>query len=227
MNPLIDVPLSYGYYLRGVSTGSSAGVGVGTRHLAKWTCEAKLTNSSPTNPRSVLDSDQYLNWTVGGGYTIRRRSSVPGSPHIAAPIWIGSIHTSFRAKSIPRNLPATAVGIDVEPNGFRPLEHQWGVAAFSNGLHCHSGIHRERRLRQARYVLHPRWYLATRIGYASPSAIPGWRTYEAAVGYRAGKHQLIKLEYEVQQGPAISGTQHNTLAIQFVTTLHPISVAIH
>ena len=66
---------------------------------------------------------------------------------------------------------------------------------------------------EVRLVVHPRWYLATRIGYMSPSAFRAWRSYEAALGYRAGKNELVKLEYEVQQGPTISGSRQNTLAI--------------
>jgi hypothetical protein len=60
-----------------------------------------------------------------------------------------------------------------------------------------------------------------------PNVMPSWESYEAAVGYRAGSHELVKLEYEVHQGPSINGTQQNTLAVQFVTTLRPISVAGH
>ena len=37
---------------------------------------------------------------------------------------------------------------------------------------------------------HPRWYLATRLGYV----ILGWQLYEAAVGCRTGSHGLVKLE---------------------------------
>jgi len=47
------------------------------------------------------------------------------------------------------------------------------------------------------------------------------------LGYRAGKNELVKLEYEMQQGPTISSIQQNTLAIQFVTTLRPTSLARH
>ena len=46
---------------------------------------------------------------------------------------------------------------------------------------------------EVRLVVHPRWYVATRIGYMSPSAFPGWRYYEAAVGYRAGKNELVTI----------------------------------
>ena len=224
VNPLIDVPMSYGYYLRGVSTGSLAGVGVDAT-FGKVDVRGQLTNSSPTNPRSVLDSGQYLNWTVGGGYTIRQGLRAGFSAY-RGPYLDHQYPYFFPGESDPRNLPATAVGIDA----------QWGFGHWNiNGEWQHFRMDytviptftESVGYAEARYVVHPRWYLAARIGYASPSAIPGWRTYEAAVGSRAGKHQLIKLEYELQQGPAISGSQQNTLAIQFVTTLHPISVAIH
>jgi len=35
------------------------------------------------------------------------------------------------------------------------------------------------------------------------------------------------VEYEVRQGPNINSTQQNTLAVQFVTTLGPLSLAAH
>jgi len=224
VNPLIDVPMSYGYYLRGVSTGSLAGVGWDAT-FGKVDLRGQLTNSSPTNPRSVLDSGQYLNWTAGGGYTIRQGLRVGFSAY-RGPYLDHQFPFFFPGEIDPRNLPATAVGVDV----------QWGAR--------HWNINGEwQRFRmdytvipsfiesvgyvEARYVVHPRWYLATRIGYSSPSAFPGWRTYEAAVGYRVGKRQLVKIEYEMQQGPMVSGTQQNTLAIQFVTTLRPITVVRH
>jgi hypothetical protein len=76
---------------------------------------------------------------------------------------------------------------------------------------------------EARVVLNPRWYIATRIGYERPSAFAGSQSYEFAVGYRAGSHELVKVDYEIKQGANISGAQQNVLAVQFVTTLHPLS----
>ena len=224
VNPLIDVPMSYGYYLRGVSTGSLAGAELDAT-WGKVDLRGQLTNSSPANPRSVLDSGQYLNWTVGAGYTVRQGLRVGFSAY-RGPYLDDRFPFFFPGESDPRNLPATAVGIDA----------QWGAGHWNfNGEWQHfrmdytviPSFTESVGYGEVRFVLHPRWYLATRLGYASPSAIPGWRTYEGAVGYRAGKHQLVKLEYEVRQGPNITGAQQNTLAIQFVTTLRPISVAAH
>jgi hypothetical protein len=224
VNPLIDVPVSYGYYLRGVSTSSLAGAGLDAT-LGKVDLRGQLTNSSPANPRSVLDTGQYLNWTAGAGYTIRQGFRVGFSAY-RGPYLDRRYPYFFPGESDPRNLPATAVGTDA----------QWGAGHWNiSGEWQHFRMDytvippftQSVGYGEVRFVVHPRLYLATRVGYASPSAIPGWRTYEAAVGYRAGKHQLVKLEYEVQQGPSISGTQQNTLAVQFVTTLRPISVASH
>jgi hypothetical protein len=45
-------------------------------------------------------------------------------------------------------------------------------------------------------TLHPRWYVAARLGYLRASAYQAPNTYEMAVGYRPNSHQLVKLEYE-------------------------------
>lgn len=224
INPLIDAPMSYGYYLRGVSTGSLAGVGLDAT-LGRVDLRGQLTNSSPANPRSVLDTGQYVNWTAGAGYTIRQGFRVGFSAY-RGPYLDRQYPFFFPDETDPRNLPATAVGVDAEWGaGHWNLNGEWQhfrmdytvIPTFTESI----------GYAEVRLVVHPRWYLATRIGYMNPSAFPGWRSYEAAVGYRAGKRELVKLEYEVQQGPGIGGTRQNTLAIQFVTTLRSISVARH
>lgn len=224
VNPLIDVPMSYGYYLRGVSTNSLAGVGLDAT-FGRVDLRGQLTNSSPANPRSLLDTGQYLNWTAGAGYTIRQGFRVGVSAY-RGPYLDGDYPYFFPGEIDPRNLPASAIGLDV----------QWGAGHWNvNGEWQHFRMDytviptftESTGYGEIRLVVDPRWYLATRISYVSPSAIPGWRSYEAAVGYRPAKWELVKLEYEAQQGPTISGAQHNTLAIQFVTTLRPVSVATH
>jgi hypothetical protein len=224
VNPLIDVPMSYGYYGRGVTTRSLAGIGLDAT-FGKVDLRGQLTNSSPANPRSLLDTNQYVNWAAGAGYTIRQGFRVGVSTY-RGPYLDRDYPYFFPGEIDPRNLPATAVGIDA----------QWGAGHWNiNGEWQHFQMDyttiptftENTGYGEVKLVLHPRWFLATRIGYVSPSAIPGWRCYEAGVGYRASKYELIKLEYEAQQGRGISGAQQNTLAIQFVTRLHPISLAGH
>src|SRR5579864_8145789 len=71
VNPLVDMPASYGYYFKGVTTASLAGAEVDAS-VGKVDLRTQFTNSSPANPRSILGKDQYLNWTAGAGYTIRQ-----------------------------------------------------------------------------------------------------------------------------------------------------------
>src|SRR5262249_50544682 len=70
-NPLVDVPVGYGYYARGVTLSSPAGAEPDMT-WGKADFRAQFTNSSPANPRSLLDKDQYGNWAGGAGYTIRQ-----------------------------------------------------------------------------------------------------------------------------------------------------------
>jgi hypothetical protein len=78
---------------------------------------------------------------------------------------------------------------------------------------------------EIRRVLSPRWYVAARLGYLSPSEGTGYQTYETAIGYRPNTHQLVKVGYEIEQGPAIRGTLYNTFAVQLVTTFRALSLA--
>ncbi|HEY1337923.1 MAG TPA: hypothetical protein VGF59_10460, partial [Bryobacteraceae bacterium] len=57
-NPLIDKPVTYGYYGKGVSTLGLAGIQTDLT-LGRWDLRAQLTNSSPAGRRSLWDCDQY------------------------------------------------------------------------------------------------------------------------------------------------------------------------
>jgi len=76
----------------------------------------------------------------------------------------------------------------------------------------------------ARRVLNPRMYAATRVSYTRASVGPGREIYEVTVGFRPNAHQLVKVGYQIQQGPGLRGTLANTFAVQLVTSLRPISM---
>ena len=78
---------------------------------------------------------------------------------------------------------------------------------------------------ETRCVLHPRWYIATRAGYIRASAFAGREVYEIAAGFRANRHQLAKIGYQIQQDPHTRGAFANTFSVQFVTMFHAISIA--
>ena len=79
-NWLIDLPQSYGYYYTPVSVYGMPGAEVDVT-LGKVDLRAQLTNSSPSNVRGWRQSDQYANWTAGGGVTIKQGLRVGASAY--------------------------------------------------------------------------------------------------------------------------------------------------
>jgi hypothetical protein len=222
VNPLIDKPMSYGYYYQGVSTLPLTGAEVDVT-LGKFDARAQFVNSSPVNPRTVFQSDQYANWAGGVGYTITQGFRV-GSSFYRGPYLDSDFPFYFPGEAPPRQLPATAFGIDAQYgrghwNFYGEWQHfQMDYKAIPTFLQ-HTGY------AEARRILHPRWYVAARAGYLRANAFPGREVYELALGYRPAAFELVKLGYEIQRGPATQGTPGNTLAIQFVTTFGPLSMA--
>jgi hypothetical protein len=132
----------------------------------------------------------------------------------------------FPGEVEPKSLPATGIGVDAQwGHGHWNLNGEW--QRFQMDYTVIPNFIETTGYGEVRLAVHPRCYIATRLGYVRPSVSKGLQWYEVAVGYRPGRHELVKVEYEVQQGPNINGTQKNTLAVQFVTTLPRISVAAH
>lgn len=221
VNPLVNMPPSYGYYFHGVTTASLAGAEVDAT-LGKVDLRTQFTNSSPANPRSVLQTDQYLNWAAGAGYTISQGFRVGGSVY-RGPYLDHQSRFYLPGEADPEYLPATGLGFDAQwGRGPWNVNAEW--QRFQMDYHAMPTFREDVGYGELRRVLTPRWYLATRLGYVS-NIYQGWRWYEAAVGYRPGRHELVKLDYEVKQGSNIHGAQDNTLAVQFVATVPPLSFA--
>lgn len=221
-NPLIDMPQSYGYYYKSVTTQALAGAQVDVT-VRKMDVRAQWANSSPTNRRSLFDTDQYGNWAGGVGYTIVQGFRVGASGYYG-PYLHRRHRFFFPGEANPRELPASAQGIDV----------QWGRGHWSANGEMHwfrkpyravPTVNQRAGYAEVRRVMHPRWYLATRAGYLGSRGGAIVRTFDTAVGFRPNGHQLIKVGYQVQQGPKIRGTLGNTLALQIVTVFRPISIA--
>jgi len=111
-NPLTGVPAGYGYSGNGVAILGLAGVQVdGT--IGPLDMRAQFTNSSPANPRSVFDKDQYANWAGGAGYTIRQGFRVGVSAY-RGPYLDRHFAFYFPGEARPHDLPATGYGLDVQ-----------------------------------------------------------------------------------------------------------------
>ena len=221
-NPLIDMPLSYGYYESGVTALGLAGAEVDAT-VGKADFRAQFVNSSPANPRSIFDRDQYGNWAGGAGYTIRQGLRV-GASSYRGPYLDRLSEFYFPGEAPPRDLPATAVGLDAQW-GWRHLNVSGEWQHFEFTYHKIPTYLRHTGYVEARQVLNPRWYLASRVGYVRASAGPGRQVYEVVAGFRPDRLQLVKVGYEIHQGSAIYGAHANTLSVQLVTSFHAVSIA--
>jgi hypothetical protein len=220
VNPLIDIPLTYGYYYEGVTTLGLAGVEADAT-LGKLDARAQFTNSSPVNPRSLFGHDQYGNWTAGAGYTIQQGFRVGGSMY-RGPYLDRQFPYYYPGELPPNRLPATAVGLDANW-GHGPWNVYGEWQRFQFDYHVIPTYVQQAGYAEARRTLNPRWYLAARAGYLRSDE--PYRVYELAAGYRPSSHELIKLEYEILQGPAISATHEQIVAVQLVSTFGPLSAA--
>jgi hypothetical protein len=221
-NPLIDLPPSYGYYTEGVSTYGLTGAQVDVS-LGRVDLRAQFVNSSPANRRNIFDRDQYGNWTGGAGYTIRQGLHVGVSAY-RGPYLDRQNEDYLPGEAKPRDLPGSAYGLDAA----------WGRGPWSVTGEWQRFILTHRAIPtfthtvgyvDARRVLNPRMYAATRFTYTRASADPGREIYEVAMGFRPNTHQLVKVGYQIRQGPGLRGTLANTFAVQLVTSLRPISMA--
>jgi hypothetical protein len=221
-NPLIDMPLSYGYYGKGVTTRGLAGAQIDAT-LGKFDTRLQLVNSSPANPRSILVKDQYGNWAGGLGYTIVQGLRVGASAY-RGPYLDRQSAFYFPGEAPPRDLPATAVGLDLQW-GHGPWNAYAELQRFQFDYHAIPTFIENTGYVELRRVLHPRWYVASRLSYVRYNLAPARQVCEAVVGYRPNRFQLVKIGYEAEQGPQIRGSLANTFAIQLVTTFRAISIA--
>lgn len=216
-NPLADLPLQYGYYYAPVSTLGLAAVQIDATR-GKFDGRAQFANSSPANPRSVFAHDQYGNWAGGGGYTIRQGLRV-GVSGYRGPYLDRQYDFFFPGEANPNTLPAHALGVDMQWT-----HHHWNVQGeFQRFVMTYALIPTFREdagYGEVRRALGPRWYAAIRTGYTSANEGGHTERYEFAAGFRPSRSELLKVDYELDRRSQGAISDDNTLAIQFVTTLH-------
>jgi hypothetical protein len=219
-NALLTLPMQYGYY-SSITTAGLAGAQADAT-LGKWDGRIQFVNSSPANPRSIFASDQYGNWAGGVGYTVRQGLRIGLSAYRGPYL---DRHSQFYTpgESRPRDLPATAGGVDVEwAHGHWNWYGEW--QRFEMNYHAIPTFREDAGYVEARRVLHPRWFVAARAGYLHGSFHTGGETYEASAGFRPNAFQLLKAGFSVEH-PNSPGKLDRTFGIQLVTTLHPLSLA--
>jgi hypothetical protein len=219
VNPLIGMPLQYGYYYKPIADVGLAGAQVDAT-VGKWDARLQLANSSPLNPRSVFQKDQYANGEGGVGYTILQGFRL-GLSAYRGPYLDRRYAFFFPGESPPRELPATAGGIDVEyAHGHWNIQGEW--QRFVMTYHAIPTFRENAGYAEVRRVLNPRWYVAGRAGYLHGYYGSGREQYEAVAGFRPNAHQLIKIGYTLGHD---KGGADSTWTAQLVTTIHPLSMA--
>ncbi|HVV47309.1 MAG TPA: hypothetical protein VHC72_18995 [Bryobacteraceae bacterium] len=220
-NPLVDVPLQYGYYGSLATLAGLAGAEIDTT-WKKLDGRVQFTNSSPSNPRSVFASEQYGNWAGGGGITIRQGLRVGVSGYRGP--YADRKYPFYRpSDGLPRSLPGSGVGADAEW-GTGHWNVRGEIQRFVMQYGPRPAFHEHTGYVEAERTLGPRWYVATRFSYLSADHIGHAQQIETAVAYRSGVNQSIKISYETAHSETVSGP-NRTLAVQFVTAIHPLAFA--
>lgn len=220
-NPMVDIPIQYGYYGAPATLSALAGVEAD----ATWKrldVRAQFVNSSPANPRSVFDTAQFGNWTGGAGYTIRQglRAGVSG---YRGPYLDRQSQFYRPSEGRPQTMPASAIGLDVQwARGHWNVRGELQRFVMTYGpdpaFHEHTGY------AEAQRSLNPRWYLAARLGYLSADYIGHVQSVETVVGFRPAAGQILKISYETKHSEYVA-VPNRTFAVQYVIAIHPLVFA--
>lgn len=216
-NPLVDLPQSYGYYYEPVSSLGLVSAQVDATR-GRWDGRVQFANSSPANPRGITAKDQYGNWAGGAGLTVRQGFRI-GISGYRGPYLSRDYEFYFPGEANPNTQIADALGTDLQW-----ARGHWNVQGefqrFSMPYALIPAFREDAGYGEVRRVLTPRWYVASRIGYASATFGGTTTRYEFAGGYRASRHELIKVGYQLNHHNTGSVTNENTFAVQVITTLH-------
>ncbi|MES2390299.1 MAG: HD-GYP domain-containing protein [Acidobacteriota bacterium] len=216
-NALVDLPPAYGYYYAPVSIMGLAAVQLDATR-GKWDGRVQFANSSPLNPRSLFAADEYGNWAGGGGYTIRQGLRI-GVSGYRGPYLDRHYKYFFPGEANPNTLPAHALGADAQwAHGHWNLQGE-----FQRFLMPYAHIpvfYEDAGYVEVKRALNARWYVAGRGGYYSTSRAGNTAVMELACGWRPGRFELLKIDYELTHYTSGSPANDNTVAVQFVATLH-------
>lgn len=214
-NPLVDVPIEYGYYYSPVSLAGFAGAQIDATH-GKWDARAQFANSSPANPRSIFARDQYGNWAGGFGYTVRQGFRI-GASGSRGPFLSRDYKYFFPGEENPSRLPAHALGLDANwAHGHTSVQGE--LQKFTMPYAVVPTFHEKAGYVELKQVLSPRWYAAGRYGWSKTTATT--QTVETTAGFRPDRFQLIKVGYEVEHYSTLAEQNDRRLGIQFITTFH-------
>lgn len=236
---------SYSYGILPVSPYGVFGAEVAW-NVGKWDARFQVTNSSPSNPQSVLSRDQSPQWAAGLGF-----SGIPGLRVAASAFrgeWLSGkarekVRACPRGEKVCRCRQSSGQGVDVQyARGRFSWSGEWMRLEYG-----YPGFSRPPSVQYAyvetKVILTPRLYVASRIGGqrhgrvmsdgsghahelidpgADPSAQsfqPNKQAYEVAVGFRPTRHFLFKVGQQWVRRSENFGPKDHVFAIQMVTSL--------
>jgi hypothetical protein len=220
-NWTIDLPQPYGYYYFPVTVYGLPGAEINAT-FNRIDARIQLTNSSPSNPREWWERDQYANWTLGAGYTIRQGFRI-GASAVRGP-YLHRQHRFFRpGEAAPRTLPALGYGVDLQW-----ARGKWNVNVeaqrFQYPYRVMPYFFQTFAYGEVKWNVRPRLYLAGRAGTRWRSGEMGHdQAYEFVAGFRPAPGHLMKLGYLALDAP--SGARGNVLGIQYVYSFNPPALA--
>jgi hypothetical protein len=196
----------------------------------------QITSGSPANPLSLSHAPDYVQWTAGGGFTIRQGFRV-GVSGFRGPYLDSSVASLLPVGTTVRDFPASGLGIDVQwARGHWSTAGEWQRFQFDspNFKVAPSLVS---TYAEAKRILTPRFYVAGRAGWLLPGGATdnsGLTTgqfashiasYELGGGCWLNRHQLFKVSYEWLRIEHLAGTRTNVLGVELVTTLHALDRA--
>jgi hypothetical protein len=216
-NPLVDVPLPYGYYYAPVSLLGVAGGQVDASR-GRFDGRVQFANSSPANPRSIFAHDQYGNWAGGAGYTPRQGFRI-GVSGFRGPYLDHKSAYYYPGELSPSKLPADAFGMDGNwAHGHTSAYVE--LQKFRMRYTLFPDFHESVAYGEFRQVLAPRWFVAGRYGYSTNSTGEQLHSIETGLAYRPNRYQLVKIAYEEREYASGRHSPDHTLGAQFITTFH-------
>jgi hypothetical protein len=197
-----------------------------------------LTSGSPANPQALNAAGQYLQWTAGGGFTIRQGFRI-GASGFRGPYLERVLTALLPAGSTIRDFPASAFGIDGQWAWRRWSVHaEWQRFRFGSPNFVVAPS-LSSSYAEVKSILTPRLYMAGRLGRFTPGGAvdrkgisttnfaPAYNSLELATGCWLNRHQILKVSYAWLKREGQAGNRSNVLGFQLVTTLHPPQWAIH
>jgi len=220
-NPLLDIPMSYGYYYKPVSFYGISGIEFDAS-LNRFDTRFQLTNSSPSDPQGLRSDSQHAQWAAGGGYTLRQGIRIGLSAYRGPYLDREDLPPGDWGRA--SGLPATGIGTD-----FHWARGRWSLSGelqrFQfNQLNAPAAV-AHYGYGEIKMILTPRLYAAARFGFRRQDLGPSQNSAELAVGIRPNRFQLVKVGYLWLRGEEVEGREYDVFGVQYVTSIQAISKA--